>query len=264
MAENIPLLECRNISVYRGDNLVLRDFNLTLSPGEHTVILGPNGAGKTTFLRTIARDFYPVYDPESRIRLFGEERWNLFDLRKRIGILSMALENDIPPQMKTLDILLSGYQGVMDVRAFRDFSTAEIAAARKLLEELGLTALAERAFNQMSSGEARRALLGRALINHPELLIFDEPTANLDVKLTFQYLALLRRVLRQNVTVLLVTHLIHEIPPEITRAVLIKNGEIIAQGAKSDLFTAEILSDLFDTPLDLAQHNGYYSVFPQS
>lgn len=263
MTSPTPLIECRNVSLYRGDNLALDRFNLTIRRGDHTVILGPNGAGKSSFLRMISRDIYPAYNPETSFKLFGESRWNIFDLRKRMGILSAELQQDIPGDLQGLNVILSGYQGVMDVRAFREFSAEELALAEGLMDNLGIAHLAERPFAAMSSGEEKRVLLGRALINHPELLIFDEPTANLDPKLMFQYLAILRTLMQSGLTVLLVTHHIHEIPPETNRVILLKRGKILAEGSKTDVLTEENLSNLFDIELDLAEHNGYYTIYPK-
>lgn len=257
------LIECRHISLYRGDRRVLNDFSLDIKSGEHTVILGPNGAGKSTFLRMISRDLYPAYNPESVFRLFGHDRWNLWDLRARAGILSMELQEDIPGHLSGRDLVMSGYQGVMDVRAFREFTESEWLHAEELMETLGIGHLANREFAMMSSGEARRVLLGRALVNKPELLIFDEPTANLDPYLMFQYLKILRQLMQERLTVLLVTHHIHEIPPEINRVILLKNGRIMAEGSKKEVLTSKNMTELFETELDIASHNGYFTLYPK-
>lgn len=257
------LIECQNVAVYRENFRVFQNLNLNVHRGEHTVILGPNGAGKSTFLRMLTRDLYPAWNPESSFKLFGESSWNLFDLRKRLGILSMELQQDVPPEMTGRDLVFSGYQGVFDVRAFRTFTPEEIAHVNDVMQELHITHVGNHPFLQMSSGEQRRFLLARAMIHMPELLIFDEPTSNLDPHLAFQYLGILRRLLA-SATLVLVTHHIHEIPPEINRVVLLKAGKIIGDGPKKELLTAHNLSELFDLNLDLVEHNGFYSIFPRN
>jgi iron complex transport system ATP-binding protein len=115
----------------------------------------------------------------------------------------------------------------------------------------------------MSTGEERRFLLGRALINGPGTLVLDEPTSGLDLKATFQYLDVIRGLMHAAKTVVLVTHHIHEIPPEITHAILIKDGRVVMQGEKDAMLTSETLSALFDVPIELVQANGFYQVLPQ-
>ncbi len=258
------LIHCEKVAVYREQYRVFENFNLKIHEGEHTVILGPNGAGKSTFLRMLTRDLYPAWNPETKFELFGESRWNLFDLRKRLGILSLELQSDIPTYLTGKNLVFSGYQGVMDPRAFREFTDEEVAHVDAIMQELNIAHLGDRLFLQLSSGEARRFLLARALVNHPELLIFDEPTSNLDPHLMFQYLSILRRLLHQKCTLVLVTHHIHEIPPEIHRVVLLKEGKIVADGKKKEVLTRDNLSKLFDIELDLVEHNGFYSMFPKN
>ena len=122
--------------------------------------------------------------------------------------------------------------------------------------------VAARSFASLSTGEQRRFLLGRALIHDPEVLVLDEPTSGLDLRAMFHYLGVMRRLMAVGKTLVLVTHHIHEIPPEIERIVLIKSGNVVADGAKPDLLTSGHLSELFDTALEISQVNGYYQVVP--
>ena len=130
------------------------------------------------------------------------------------------------------------------------------------LEELEIGHLQDRAFGEMSTGEQRRFLLGRALVHDPELLVLDEPTSGLDLHACFHYLSTIRRLMSKGKTILLVTHHIHEIPPEMSRVVLLKRGAVRADGAKEQILTAERLTALFDTPVHLAQANGWYQTLP--
>jgi iron complex transport system ATP-binding protein len=125
-----------------------------------------------------------------------------------------------------------------------------------------VAALHSRTFATMSTGEQRRFLLGRALINDPDTLLLDEPTSGLDLKACFQYLDFVRGLMRAGKTVILVTHHIHEIPPEVSRVVLLKDGAVMADGAKPEILTGANLSRLFDTPVELVRANGFYQAMP--
>ncbi|MCP9449668.1 MAG: ribonuclease HI [Nitrospira sp.] len=256
------ILDIRHARVYRGDVLVFTDLSFVLREGEHAVVLGPNGAGKSTLLKLLAGEVHPVPLPETSVRLFGDDRPNVWDVRKRLGIVSHDLQRDYLTCAKGLDVVLSGFYASNDTYDHQRFSDVQAARARDVMDELGLALLADRRFGHLSAGEQRRFLLGRALVHDPPVLVFDEPTSGLDLKACFQYLDLLRGQIRKGKTVLLVTHHLHEIPPEIDRVVLLKEGTIIADGAKSDLLTDRQISDLFDYPVKLIQADGWYQALP--
>ena len=106
------------------------------------------------------------------------------------------------------------------------------------------------------------AFCSGALIHNPAALVLDEPTSGLDLQACFHYLDLVRNLMRQGRTPILVTHHIHEIPPEISRVVLLKEGRIVADGPKREIFSNKTLSALFDTAVELVQVNGFYQVLP--
>jgi iron complex transport system ATP-binding protein len=137
-----------------------------------------------------------------------------------------------------------------------------MARATQLMEQLGVADLRDRRFATMSTGEQRRFLLGRALVHEPTALVLDEPTSGLDVKACFQYLDLVRGLIRTGTTIILVTHHLHEIPPEVSRVILLKGGEVLADGAKAEVLTSANLSRLFDTPIAVIGANGFYQVVP--
>ncbi len=253
-----PLIEIERATVYRGDTCVFTDFSLSLHEGEHVAILGPNGAGKSTFLKLLAGEVCVFPNDETHIRLFGEERWNVWDVRKRLGMVSHDLQHQYMENVIGLKVVLSGYYASIGIYKHQDFSYAQMACAHAVLEELGVGFLAERTFSEMSTGEQRRCLLGRALVHDPIALVLDEPTSGLDLTATFHYLDLVRAHMRKGRTLLLVTHHIHEIPPEITRVIFLKGGRIIQDGEKQDMLTDANLSKLFDCPVALAQANGWY------
>jgi len=257
-----PILEIQHATVYRGDTCVFSDFSFALQEGEHAAIVGPNGAGKSTLLKLLAGGVHPLPLEETRISLFGEEGGNVWEVRKRLGIVSHDLQRDYLICAEGLNVILSGYYASNDTYEYQEFSEAQVARAHEVMKELGVESLAGRRFGHLSTGEQRRFLLGRALVHDPSVLVLDEPTSGLDLKACFQYLDLLRAQIRKGKTVLLVTHHLHEIPPEIERVVLLKEGQIVADGSKANLLTDINLSRLFDQPVTLVRANGWYQALP--
>ena len=258
-----PILDIQHATVYRSDTCVFSDFSFALREGEHAVILGPNGAGKSTLLKLLAGGVHPMPLEETHVRLFGEEGANVWDARKRIGVVSHDLQREYLICAEGMNVVLSGFYASNDTYAYQEFSEGQVLRAQEVMKELGIDSLAGRRFGHLSTGEQRRFLLGRALVHDPPVLVLDEPTSGLDLKACFQYLDLLRTQIRKGKTVLLVTHHVHEIPPEIERVVLLKEGKIVADGPKSTLLTDQRISDLFDCPATLVQANGWYQALPR-
>jgi iron complex transport system ATP-binding protein len=256
------VFEFGNVSAYRGGTLVFDGLDLSIRKGENTAILGPNGSGKTTLLKLISREIYPVHSDESRMLVYGRDRWNVEELRSRLGIVSQDLQQNYGTYAKGRDVILSGYYSSIDTWPHQLFSDAEIARAEELMRQLGVGELADRAFGRMSTGQQRRFLLGRALVHRPEALLLDEPTSGLDLAASFQYLDTVRKLMQEGTQLVLVTHHLHEIPPEISRVVFMRGGRIVADGDKADVLTSEWVSELFDCNIDLIERNGYYQAVP--
>ena len=254
------IIEIKNITVYRGPQRVFENFSLEIALGCDTAILGPNGAGKTTLLRLLSRELYPVARDDSYVELFGQRQWNVWELRSHLGIVSDDLQNEYAGNATGLHVILSGLYSSIDVWDYQRFSPEDTERANGIMEMLGVASLQDRWFSAMSTGQRRRFLLGRALINDPDALLLDEPTSGLDLKARFQYLDIVRGLMRIGKTVILVTHNIHEIPPEITRVILLKEGKVVADGENAEILTSGSLSYLFDTPLQLVRVNGFYQV----
>jgi len=257
-----PILDIQHATVYRGDTRVFSDFSFALREREHAVILGPNGAGKSTLLKLLAGGVHPMPLEETHVRLFGEEGANVWDVRKRIGVVSHDLQREYLICAEGMNVILSGFYASNDTYAYQEFSEGQVLRAREVMKELGIDAFAGRRFGHLSTGEQRRFLLGRALVHDPSVLVLDEPTSGLDLKACFQYLDLLRAQIRKGKTVLLVTHHVHEIPPDIERVVLLKEGKIVADGPKSTVLTDHRVSALLDCPITLVQANGWYQALP--
>lgn len=257
-----PILEMRRVSVLRGEQRVLRDVTMTLPAGQHTAILGPNGAGKTTLLKLLTREVYPLQRTDSYLRLFGQDRWNVWDLRARIGVVSHELQRAYSDHVRGIDVVLSGFYWSIGTWPHQHFGEAQRARALEVMRMFAIEHLANQRFGDMSTGEQRRCLLARALVHDPEVLILDEPTNGLDLAARFRFLALIRELIRRGKTVILVTHRVDEIVPEISYVVLLKDGTVLASGPKHQMLTSDRVSRLFGVPLTVVHANGYYQVVP--
>ncbi|MGC8773687.1 MAG: ABC transporter ATP-binding protein [Chlorobaculum sp.] len=256
------VFEFSNVSAYRGGTLVFDGLDLSIRKGENTAILGPNGSGKTTLMKLISREIYPVWSEQSRMLVYGHDRWNLEELRSRLGIVSHDLQKNYGTHALGRDVILSGYYSSIDTWPHQRFSAAEIERAGELMRQLGVEELADRSFGKMSTGQQRRFLLGRALVHEPEALLLDEPTSGLDIPATFHYLDTVRRLMQAGTQLILVTHHIHEIPPEITRVVFMRKGRVVADDDKRQLLSTASVSELFGCSVEVVERNGFYQAMP--
>jgi len=257
-----PLIDITRATVCRGDNRVFDDFSLTLSQHESVAILGPNGAGKTTLLKLLMREIYPLWRSHPVVRILGKERNDIWDLRRQLGIISADLQENYSPEVLGRQVVLSGFFSSVGVWGHHTLTDEQYERVESVLSQLDIEPLADRAFGELSSGQQRRLLLGRALVNAPAHLILDEPTSGLDLSATFQYLQTMRELIRSGHTLVLVTHHIHEIPPEVTRVVMLNQGEVWADGEKSEMLTESRLSSLYGVDVRLVESAGWYQVIP--
>jgi iron complex transport system ATP-binding protein len=258
------IIEISNATVYRGARRVFDALSLEIPVHCNTVILGPNGSGKSTLLKLLALELYPAAANGGSVRIFGQAEWNLWELRSHLGIVSGDLQDEYAGSATGLEVILSGLYSSIGLWPNQHFSHEEQQRAMQILETLGVAHLNDREFDALSTGEQRRLLLGRALIHDPEALVLDEPTSGLDLRACFQYLATVRSLMHGGKTVVLVTHHLHEIPPEITRVILLREGKIIADGNKQDLLTSENLTLLYGIPMQLHRADGFYWAVPES
>ncbi len=262
VGQNEPLLEIRDVTVYRGGTRVFDHFDLSIAQGQNTVILGPNGAGKTTLLQLIARELYPMHRRGSSVRILGRERWDVFELRSRLGTISPDLQLRYQRHLSALDVVLSGYFSSVGLYRHHQVSESQRDRARELLEALGAGGSVEAEFTTLSTGEQRRCLLARALVHDPPALLFDEPTASLDLRAAFDLVGQLRSLMRQGRTLVLVTHDLRDISPEIHRVVLLRGGRVLADGPPSETLTSEGLSQLYGCSLRVGKTDGWYRAVP--
>lgn len=255
-------LELEAVEAWLGTRRVFEDLSLRLFGGEHTVVLGPNGSGKSSLVKLLSRELYPVVKPGSCLRIFGSETVNLWQLRSRIGLVSQDLHAAYVGRVGAADVVLSGFFGSVGIGRSQVASEAQRRRVAELMEQLGLADLAGRPYGQLSEGQRRRLLLARALVHGPEVLVLDEPTNGLDLKAKHQLLAILRQLAGAGTTLLLVTHQIEAVLPEIRRCVLLREGRVVGDGPADALLQDAPLSALFATPLRVCEANGYRQVLP--
>ena len=260
--DHAPIVELRNVTAFRGDTKVFERLTLLIGRGEHTAILGPNGAGKSTLLILLGCELHPVPHEGTLLRLFGRERWNVWELRRYLGVVSHELQHRYLEDVTGLEVILSGYHASIGTYDHQQFEIKQRTRAQDIARTLGVMDLIDRPFGTLSTGEQRRFLLGRALVHDPAVLVFDEPTSGLDLPACFAYVEMMRELIRAGKTLLLVTHHIHEIPPEIERVVLLKGGRVVGDGAKARVLTGEALTFLYGMPIELVQINGFYQALP--
>jgi iron complex transport system ATP-binding protein len=256
-----PLLEMRNIQVMRGNKIVLDDFNLRIQSGEHVAILGPNGCGKSTLIKTITRECYPVVCEGSSITILGEERWNVFELRSLLGIVSNDLLAWCTGEAVGRDVVLSGFFSSNDIYPNHAISQEQRELADSALEQLHVPHVADRPVCEMSSGEAKRVLIARALVHRPQALLFDEPSNSLDLFARQGLRNTMSLLAKSGIGIVLVTHDLSDVIPEIERVVLMSQGRIVADGRKQDILEAKRLSEVFGLPVEVARRDGYYHLW---
>ncbi|KAF1072197.1 MAG: putative ABC transporter ATP-binding protein YlmA [Pseudomonas citronellolis] len=252
------MIDIHNVTVYQQQTRVLDGFSLHIGEGERVAILGPNGAGKSTLLKLISRELYPVDQPDSHLRLFGSENVNLWQLRSRIGLISQDLQDDYTPYTQALDVVVSGFFGAIGSHGHLQPSAEQLEHARELLAIVEMAGLEERMFQRLSTGQRRRLLLARALVHAPQALILDEPANGLDMGASLSMLRLLRRFCDGEQAMIITTHHIDEVIPEIERVVLLAQGRIVADGPKAEVLTSERLSELYQTELRITEQDGWY------
>ena len=262
---DVPLIRINNATVFRGDTRVLQQFSLTIAQGEQIAIVGPNGAGKTTLLKLLNRELYPVHAPDATVEILGRSRWNVWDLRRHIGLVSDDLRVRYPMEARALDVVMSGFFSSVGTHGIlADQVTDEHRQrAMRALASFSADSFADTPLKSMSTGQQRRCLLARAIVHDPDTLILDEPMAGLDLAARFDYLERIRALIAEGRSIVLVTHHLGEIAPEIRRVVLLRDGKIVADGDKQNVLTEENLERTFGVPMRLVSDGGYFFARPK-
>lgn len=242
----------------RGERLALDGLTLHVRRGEHVAILGPNGSGKSTLIKTVTRECYPLLRPETRLEIMGQSRWDIFQLRSHIGLVSNDLMVQCTRDITGRELVVSGFFGSIGLWPNHHVEPHMEETALSAMGRLGVEHLAHRWLDELSSGEARRLLIARALIHRPETLLLDEPTTSLDLTALHDVRQGLRVLAQEGIGLLLVTHHLDDIIPEIDRVVLLRNGQIFDDGPKAEVLTSQKLSDMFGVAVQVVERSGFY------
>jgi iron complex transport system ATP-binding protein len=260
--ERTPLLEIEDATVRRGGRHILDSVSLRIDEGVHTAIVGPNGSGKTTLIKLISRQHYALARPNDApsATIFGKSRWDVFELRQMMGIVSSDLHHDFIASGKIsgLEVALSGFFASHGLARNHEVTPSMRSRAEEALALMEASHLAGKHMDEMSTGEARRVLIARALVPDPRALLLDEPTTGLDIAARHRFLETLRSIAQRGKTIILITHHVEEILPEIEDVILMSEGRIAAQGAKSDVLTPAKLSDVFGASVEVEKNGAYY------
>jgi iron complex transport system ATP-binding protein len=246
-------LELREVNVARGERVVLHDVNLTIDAGEHVAIMGPNGCGKSTLILTMTCQIYPIVQPGMHVRIFGRERWDLTELRKHFGVVGTDLPGERTAVTTGLDAVIAGFFSASTLWPNLHVTDEMGERAAEALERMEASHLAKQLVGAMSAGEKRRILIARALVHRPRQLLLDEPSNALDLAAQRELRETLRRLAREGTGLVLVTHHLGDILPEIERVILMRGGRIVGDGPRHELLTEARLSELFRAPVRIGR-----------
>ncbi len=257
--EHPPLIEYKNVSVVRNERTVLDSINLSINFGEHVAILGPNGAGKSSLIKTITREYYPlIQDHNSYLRILGEELWDIFELRNHLGIVSGDLLRSTFRDFSCREMVLSGFFSSIGIWRSDEITPEMDKKATEIMQFLNISRLSSRSVSEVSTGESRLTLIGRALVHNPPTLLLDEPTSSLDPRASYELRRTLRRITTQGKSLIMITHDLSDIVPEIERIILISQGCIVADGNKEKILNSRTLSRLFGIKLEVMHKEDFY------
>ena len=257
-SEATQFLDLRRVNVARGNRVVLHDLDLSIRAGEHVAILGPKGCGKSTLILAMTCQIYPIVQPGMRVRIFGRERWDLTELRRHFGVVGAGTMGAELPGRRTavttgLDAVIAGFFSASTLWPNLTVSGEMRDRAREALERMEAMHLAGRLVGEMSAGEKRRILIARALVHRPRQLLLDEPSNALDLAAQRELRQTLRRLAAEGTGLVLVTHHLGDILPEIERVILMREGRIAGDGPRAELLTEARLGELFGVPIRIGR-----------
>lgn len=245
---------------------MLHDVSLRVEPGEHVAILGPNGCGKSTLLKTMTCELYPIVKPETSVRLLGRERWDLTELKRRMGVVSPELPGKPTLHTSGFDAVVTGFFSSSTLWPNLHVTDAMLERAEQILTLVSGENLRDKPVGQMSAGQQRRVMIGRALAGasvdgEVQMLLLDEPSNALDLAAQHDLRDMLRGLAQRGVAIVMITHHIADILPEMQRVVMMRDGRIVADGKKSELLTERRLTELFGRKITLAERDGFWNAW---
>tara|TARA_A100001388_G_scaffold25835_1_gene16713 strand:- start:1101 stop:1892 length:792 start_codon:yes stop_codon:yes gene_type:complete len=250
--------EAQNINCFKGGFRVIKDLNLKISYSENVILIGPNGSGKSSLIEVINRNIYPVKTKKSKLKIFDKELINLWELRERISTVNNDIKNRINPNLQVYDLILSGLYGrycYIPIKSERDLHEVE-----NIMKNMDISYLSKKKFSYLSDGEKQISLIARALIKKPDILILDEPTANLDYKSKFFVIDKINELSKINTKILCVTHNISMITSIYDRVIMIKSGRVIAEGYQNKVINNKNLNKLYGINLDVVKKNEFWTI----
>jgi iron complex transport system ATP-binding protein len=256
VADHGAVISLDGVSVIRSGNLLLDDVSWRVEHGQRWVLLGPNGSGKTTLISVASTYLWPSRGTVSILDgAGGSAGWrDVRDIRRRIGIVSAALEPRIPGQLTAYEVVLAGATGATAPWWDTHGRQAE-RRAREVLQLVHCSDLRDRRFDLLSSGERQRVQIARALMVDPLLLLMDEPAAGLDLGARERLAVLLSRLNADSrlAATIVVTHHVEEIAPGTTHALVLRSGRVVASGPIESTVTGPVLSEAFGLPLTVTR-----------
>lgn len=260
VSEQPPFFEARDAAVRRAGRCILHIEHLSIAEGESVAFLGPNGAGKSTLIGLLTREIQPLHREEPPVRFRGTDRIVLDEVRRAVGYVSATQQSQMNVHVPAYEIVAGGLFGSLGVSKRITVTADQRQRVMQAFEQLGIAELADRDVTTLSSGQARRVLVARALVSDPSVLVFDEPCTGLDPQGMFWLRRTMRHLAQTGKAIVLVTHYLEDIIPEIGRVVLMKDARVIADGPKERILTADHMSALFDIPAFVECREGYYAL----
>lgn len=252
----------KDVSVYRDSQLALDGVNLAISLGENVAIVGPNGSGKSTLIKTITRELYTRWPPpRCEMRILGQQIWNIWELRSWMGIVTNDLVQMCTQPYSVFETVLSGFHSSVGIWPYHTVTPEMEARAEELLDYLEIRHLRERLMTELSSGEARRAVIARALAHSPKALLLDEPSNSLDIRAMGELRDATRKLAQSGVAVILVTHHLPDIIPEVERVIFMKDGKVFRDGPKREMLTEGRLGELFGVAVSVTERDGFFHMW---
>ncbi len=250
--------EAENINCFKNGYRVLKDLNLKISYSENVILIGPNGSGKSSLIEVINRNIYPVITNKSKLKIFNKELINLWELRKRISTVNNDIKNRINPNLQVFDLILSGLYGRYCF--IKNKSERDSYKVEKIIKKMNISNLSKKYFSHLSDGEKQISLIARALIKKPDILILDEPIANLDYKSKFLVVDKINELSKLNAKIFCVTHDISTITKIYDRVIMLKDGKIIADGHQKTVLNSENLNNLYGIDVELTKNDGLWNI----
>ena len=252
-------LEAKNISCFKNGYEVIKNLNLNLKYSENVILIGPNGSGKSSILELLNRNLYPVIKKDTVFKIFNEELIDIWELRKKLSIVNCDIKTRINPKLKVFDLIISGLHG----RYCKISNTTEqdVLLVNNLIEKMCIKKLSQKYFSHLSEGEKQIALIARALINKPKILILDEPIANLDLKSKFYVIDQINELAKLDSKIICITHDISMITEIYNRVIMLKDRIIIADGTQTETINNKNMSNLFDINIEIINYKGNWHIY---